>query len=189
VLAALAASGASSVVDLGCGEGKLLARLARDRRFSRIIGLDASARALERAADRLKLDIAGGPARERVQLLHGALTYRDARWKEAEAAVLVEVIEHLDLDRVPALTEVVFGAARPRTVIVTTPNAEHNVLFPSLPAGKFRHPDHRFEWTRAGFRDWADSVTARFGYQARFEGIGTDHEAHGPPTQMAVFSR
>ena len=189
VLAALAASGASSVVDLGCGEGKLLARLARDRRFARIIGLDASARALERAADRLKLDIAGGPARERIQLLHGALTYRDERWKEAEAAVLVEVIEHLDLDRVPALTAVVFGAARPKSVIVTTPNAEHNVLFPNLPAGRFRHPDHRFEWTRAEFRAWAGSVTARFGYQARFEGIGTDHEEHGPPTQMAVFSR
>lgn len=189
VLAALAASGASSVVDLGCGEGKLLARLARDRRFARIIGLDASACALERAADRLKLDIAGGPARERVQLLHGALTYRDARWKEAEAAVLVEVIEHLDLDRVPALAEVVFGAGRPRTVIVTTPNAEHNVLFPGLPAGKFRHPDHRFEWTRAEFRDWAAAVETRFGYRARFEGVGADHEVHGPPTQMAVFSR
>jgi 3' terminal RNA ribose 2'-O-methyltransferase Hen1 len=177
------------VVDLGCGEGKLLTRLARDRRFTRIVGLDASARALERASDRLKLDIASGPSRERVQLLHGALTYRDERWKDADAAVLVEVIEHLELDRVPALTEVVFGAARPKTVIVTTPNAEHNALFPNLPAGKFRHPDHRFEWRRAEFREWAAAVEARFGYRARFEGVGADDETHGPPTQMAVFSR
>ncbi|MGD9814491.1 MAG: 3' terminal RNA ribose 2'-O-methyltransferase Hen1 [Hyphomonadaceae bacterium] len=189
VLSALAATGATSVADLGCGEGKLLTRLVRDRRFTRIIGLDASTRSLERASDRLKLDIAGGASRERVKLLHGALTYRDERWKDVDAVVLVEVIEHLDLDRVPALTEVVFGAAKPKTVIVTTPNAEHNALFTNLPAGKFRHADHRFEWTREEFRAWVSRVEERFGYAARIEGIGADHEVHGPPTQMAVFTR
>jgi 3' terminal RNA ribose 2'-O-methyltransferase Hen1 len=189
VLGALASTGATSVADLGCGEGKLLTRLARDRRLTRIVGLDASTRSLERASDRLKLDIAGGASRERVNLLHGALTYRDERWKDVDAAVLVEVIEHLDLDRVPALTEVVFGTAGPKTVVVTTPNAEHNALFANLPAGKFRHPDHRFEWTRDEFRAWVSGVEERFGYAARIEGIGADHEVHGPPTQMAVFTR
>lgn len=189
VLGALASTGATSVADLGCGEGKLLTRLARDRRLTRIVGLDASTRSLERASDRLKLDIAGGASRERVSLLHGALTYRDERWKDVDAAVLVEVIEHLDLDRVPALTEVVFGTAGPKTVVVTTPNAEHNALFANLPAGKFRHPDHRFEWTRDEFRAWVSGVEERFGYVARIEGIGADHEVHGPPTQMAVFTR
>ncbi len=189
LLGALAATGATSVADLGCGEGKLLTRLVKERKLTRIIGLDASVRTLERASDRLKLDIAGGPARDRVQLLHGALTYRDDRWKDVDAAVLVEVIEHLDLDRVPALTEVVFGAAKPKTVIVTTPNAEHNALFANLPAGKFRHPDHRFEWTRAEFRDWVSGVEEKYGYGARIEGIGADHESYGPPTQMAVFTR
>lgn len=188
VIAALVAAGARSVVDLGCGEGKLLARLERDKKhFDCIIGLDASARALERAADRLKLHLAGGPSAERVKLLHGALTYRDVRWREADAAVLVEVIEHLDADRLPALAEAVFSNAL-KTVIVTTPNAEHNVLFPNLAAGAFRHPDHRFEWTREEFRAWAASVEARYGYRAVFSEIGAPDETHGAPTQMAVFT-
>ena len=189
VAAALAAAGAQTVADLGCGSGKLLSRLVRDRRFTRLIGLDASARALEEAARRLKLDLAGGPAAERVQLIHGALTYRDARWESADAAVLVEVIEHLDPDRLPALTQVVFGAARPKIVIVTTPNADYNALFPSLPAGALRHPDHRFEWTRAEFAGWVDEVKARFGYDASVTGIGSVDDARGAPSQMAVFSR
>ena len=189
VAAALAAAGAQTVADLGGGSGKLLARLVRDRRFTRLIGLDASARALDAAARRLKLDLAGGPAAERVQLIHGALTYRDARWEGADAAVLVEVIEHLDPDRLPALTQVVFGAARPKIVIVTTPNADYNALFPSLPAGALRHPDHRFEWTRAEFAGWVEEVKARFGYGASVSGIGSVDETRGAPSQMAVFSR
>jgi hypothetical protein len=121
--------------------------------------------------------------------MHGALTYRDVRWADADAAALVEVIEHLDADRLPALGKVVFGAARPKVVVVTTPNAEHNVLFPDLPAGKFRHADHRFEWTRAEFAAWANAVAAEYGYGVVFDGIGEAHETFGPPTQMAVFER
>jgi 3' terminal RNA ribose 2'-O-methyltransferase Hen1 len=187
VVEALAGAGAKVVADLGCGEGKLLARLARDRRFTRLFGVDASARALERGAERLKLNLAGGPATERVTLLHGALTYRDDRWKEADAAALVEVIEHLELDRLPALARVVFGAAHPKIVVVTTPNAEHNVLFQNLPSGRFRHPDHRFEWTRAEFRAWAEEIEERFGYTAKLSEIGAPHETYGAPTQLAVF--
>jgi 3' terminal RNA ribose 2'-O-methyltransferase Hen1 len=187
VMDALAKAGAKTVVDLGCGEGKLLARLASDRRFEELIGLDASVRSLERASERLKLNRAGGLSLERVKLLHGSLTYRDARWSKADAAVLVEVIEHVEPDRLPALAQVVFGAARPKFVIVTTPNAEHNVLFPDLAAGAFRHPDHRFEWTRAQFNDWASGIAARYGYAAEFSEIGAAHETHGAPTQMAFF--
>ncbi len=122
-------------------------------------------------------------------LLHGALTYRDERWHGTDAAVLAEVIEHLDADRLPALAAAVFGAARPRTVVVTTPNAEYNALFPTLPAGAFRHPDHRFEWTRAEFRTWAAGIEDRYGYRAAFSGIGPDYPEFGAPTQMAVFAR
>ena len=130
-----------------------------------------------------------GPAEGRVLLLHGALTYRDARWHGADAAVLAEVVEHLDPDRLPALAAVVFGAARPRAVVVTTPNAEYNALFPTLPAGAFRHPDHRFEWTRDEFRAWAAGIEERHGYRAAFSGIGEAHPELGAPTQMAVFAR
>lgn len=189
VVEALAATGAKFVTDLGCGEGKLLGRLMRDRRFERIIGLDASSRALEMARDRLKLDLAGGPQRERVTLLHGALTYRDERWAGADAVSLVEVIEHLDADRLPALEKAVFGVAQPKAIVVTTPNVEYNVLFEALAAGAFRHPDHRFEWTRPEFAAWADGVAQRHGYTVSYSGIGDMHPAHGAPTQMAVFTR
>jgi 3' terminal RNA ribose 2'-O-methyltransferase Hen1 len=189
VIESLGRAGAKTIADLGCGEGKLLARLVADKRFARIIGLDASVRSLERAAERLKLSLAGGPSAERVMLLHGALTYRDARWSEADAAVLVEVIEHVEPDRLPALAQVVFGATRPKVVIVTTPNVEHNVLFPNLAAGAFRHPDHRFEWTRAQFREWSKQIEARYGYTAQVSEIGAANDMHGAPTQMARFAR
>lgn len=189
VVDALKASGAKSIADLGCGEGKLLQRLVKERWVDRLVGVDAAARDLERAFRRLKLDVASGPRDERVQLLHGSLTYRDARWEDCDAAALVEVIEHLELDRLPALVKVVFGAARPATVVVSTPNAEYNSLFPNLAVGAFRHPDHRFEWTRAEFGNWCGEVAANHGYSFELRGIGAVDEQLGSPTQMAVFSR
>jgi 3' terminal RNA ribose 2'-O-methyltransferase Hen1 len=189
VTEALAASGATRIADLGCGEGNLLQRLVRDRRFQHLIGIDASTRSLERAAERLKLGEPGGPSDERIKLLHGALTYRDERWHDVDAAALVEVVEHFDLDRLPALANIVFGIARPKTVVVTTPNAEHNALFPNLATGSFRHPDHRFEWSRAAFRDWAAQICNGYGYKVTYADIGASHDVHGAPTQMAVFTR
>jgi len=180
--------GAWRVADLGCGEAKLLQRLATDRKFTRLIGLDASARELEKAARRLKLERAGAPV-ELITLRHVALTYRDARWNEIDAACLVEVIEHLDAERLPALEAVVFGHAKPRYVVITTPNAEHNALFAGVAPGAFRHPDHRFEWTRAEFRTWAEGVCERRGYSVEHAPIGAEDPTHGPPTQMAVFQR
>lgn len=189
VVEVLASKGARTIADLGCGEGTLVARLARDRRFEKIIGLDASSRALEKAADRLKLNRPGGPQEGRVTLLHGALTYRDSRWAEVDAATLVEVIEHLDEDRLPALAQVVFGAAHTKLVIVTTPNVEYNALFRELPSGTLRHADHRFEWTRAEFTTWSNGIAARFGYSVTLDEIGENNPEHGAPTQMAVFER
>jgi 3' terminal RNA ribose 2'-O-methyltransferase Hen1 len=197
VVAALQAAGARNamtnaamtIADLGCGEGKLLQRLIRERWAGRLIGLDPAARALEIAARRLKLHMAGGPPEGRVTLLHGSLTYRDARWAGADAAALVEVIEHLDPERLPLVERVVFGAARPAAVVVTTPNADYNALFPNLGPGALRHPDHRFEWTRAEFRAWADGIESRYGYKAAISGIGRKDETLGSPTQMAVFTR
>jgi 3' terminal RNA ribose 2'-O-methyltransferase Hen1 len=189
VAEALEATGAKVIADLGCGEGKLIRQLVRTRWAERLIGLDAGLRDLEWAAKRLKLDQPGGPPEGRVTLLHGALTYRDERWFGVDAAALVEVIEHLDEDRLPALAEVVFGQARPGAVVVTTPNAEYNVLFPKLAAGAFRHPDHRFEWTRAQFRDWVAEIERAYGYRAQFSDIGETHPELGAPTQMAVLTR
>ncbi len=189
VVDTLKASGASTIADLGCGEGKLLQRLVRERWVDSVVGVDAAARDLERASRRLKLDVAGGPPEGRVRLLHGSLTYRDARWESCDAAALVEVIEHLEPERLPALVKVVFGAARPATVVMSTPNADYNTLFPNLPAGALRHPDHRFEWTRSEFAAWCANVSRDHGYRFEIGGIGPVDTRLGSPTQMAVFSR
>jgi len=189
VSAALRASGAASVVDLGCGEGKLLRLLIDDKQFTRIVGMDVSHRALELAADRLHIDRMPEKRRARIQLLHGSLTYRDARLAGLDGAAVVEVIEHLDPPRLVAFERVVFEFARPRTVVLTTPNAEYNVRWPTLPAGRFRHRDHRFEWTRPQLHAWAASVSERFGYEVAFQSVGPDDPEVGPPTQMAVFTR
>ena len=188
VLETLKHCGAKRVLDLGCGEGKLLVMLMKDAHFEKLVGMDVSTQALERAAKRLHLD-RHPKRRERVSLLHGALTYRDDRLHGFDAAALVEVIEHLDAPRLRALEHVVFAHARPGCVIVTTPNREYNVRFESLPAGNFRHPDHRFEWGRSEFRTWAESVAAQFDYTVRFVSIGEADEVLGPPTQMAVFEQ
>jgi len=189
VLAALRASGARNVLDLGCGEGKLLRELVKDRQFERIVGLDVSIRTLESAQKCLKLDQLPERQTERIQLLHGSLMYRDKRLEGFDAAALVEVIEHLDPPRLAALERVVFEFARPKVVVLTTPNRDFNVMWESLPAGKFRHPDHRFEWTRTEFREWANRVAQANGYSVRFLAIGPEDQTAGSPTQMGVFER
>ncbi|MEU5111109.1 3' terminal RNA ribose 2'-O-methyltransferase Hen1 [Streptomyces longwoodensis] len=187
ILTALTESGAARVLDLGCGQGQLVQELLRDVRFTEVVGMDVSVRALTIAARRLKLDRMGERQAARVRLLQGSLAYTDNRLKGYDAAVLSEVVEHLDLPRLPALEYAVFGHARPRTVVVTTPNVEYNVRWESLPAGHVRHGDHRFEWTRAEFRAWAGAVAERHGYDVEFRPVGPDDPEVGPPTQLAVF--
>jgi 3' terminal RNA ribose 2'-O-methyltransferase Hen1 len=188
VQSALKESGARRVLDLGCGAGALLERLLRDD-YELILGADVSTRALDQAARRLRLDEMHDAQRSRIQLLQSPLTYRDQRLRGFDAAVLVEVIEHLDPPRLAALEQNVFASARPTTVLVTTPNSEYNATWASLPAGEFRHPDHRFEWTREEFGTWAAAVSERHGYAVRHVPIGPEDAALGSPTQMAVFSR
>jgi 3' terminal RNA ribose 2'-O-methyltransferase Hen1 len=185
----LKGSAAARVADLGCGEGRLVSLLLGEPSVARVLGVDVSHRALERAAQRLHLDTMPDRQRERVDLLQSSLTYADQRLAGLDAAVLMEVIEHVDPPRLGALEQTVFGAARPGTVVVTTPNAEHNVRFAGLGPGAMRHPDHRFEWTRPEFRDWAAGVAGRRGYQARFLPVGPDDPEVGPPTQLVVFTR
>ncbi len=187
VLAALKQSGAARVLDLGCGEGKLLRLLLAEKQFTEVAGLEVSHRSLQRAAERLRLERMPEAQRRRLQLWHGSLMYRDERLNGFDAAALVEVIEHLDPPRLAAMERVVFAHARPRTVVITTPNAEYNVKFETLSAGSFRHRDHRFEWTRAEFQSWAERVARAHGYTARFSQIGEVDASLGGPSQMAVF--
>ena len=189
VLTVLRDIGATKVLDLGCGEGRLIGRLLDEPSIRSITGLDVSHRALETARRRLRLDRLPTQQRERVNLLHGSLTYTDRRLSGYDAAVAAEVIEHIDPTRLDAFEEAVFGTAKPNTVIITTPNAEYNVVFDGLPGGAFRHKDHRFEWTRGQFQDWSTQVADRRKCQVRFQDIGPAHPSHGAPTQMAVFTR
>ncbi|MGL6074554.1 MAG: 3' terminal RNA ribose 2'-O-methyltransferase Hen1 [Fimbriiglobus sp.] len=182
----ITATGARKVLDLGCGEGKLLKRLRQNRQFEEIVGVDVSISALEIAARRLKLE---GEEMDRVKLLHGSLMYRDERFAGYDAATVVEVIEHLDPPRLTAFERVVFEFARPRHVVITTPNQEYNATWETLSAGEFRHADHRFEWTRAEFQTWATNLAEKYGYQATFHPIGPESPTLGSPTQAAVFKK
>jgi 3' terminal RNA ribose 2'-O-methyltransferase Hen1 len=189
VFSVLKTCGAARVLDLGCGEGRLLRRLLADRQFTDIVGMDVSGRVLDRAESRLKLDRFPPMQRERIRLVHGSLMYRDSRLLGFDAAAVMEVIEHLDPPRLHAFERVLFESARPATIAVTTPNAEYNVRWPSLPTGQFRHPDHRFEWTRPEFQAWATDIASRFAYAVEFRPVGDEDPQVGPPTQMAVFAR
>ncbi|QFZ19135.1 methyltransferase [Saccharothrix syringae] len=188
VVAELKAAGARRVLDLGCGGGALLRALLREPEFTEVLGVDVSARALAVAARALRLDELPERQRARVALRQSWLTYADPALAGYDAAVLMEVVEHLDPDRLPALEHAVFTVARPRVVLVTTPNVEYNELFEGLPAGQLRHADHRFEWTRAEFRDWAAGVADRRGYAVRHLPVGPEDAERGAPTQLAVFT-
>lgn len=188
VTEAIAALRPASVIDLGCGHGKLLERLLRRTKIPEILGMDVSSRSLEIAAERLER-IPAAKREGRLKLFLGSLIHRDPRLHGHDVAALVEVIEHLDPDRLASLEEVVFAAASPRHVFVTTPNREYNVLMDGLRPGALRHGDHRFEWTRAEFQEWAERVAAAHGYEVTLEALGEEHPEHGPPSQMAVFAR
>ena len=181
----LKSSGAAQVADLGCGEGKLVRRLLKEPQFSKILAMDVSIEALARAE--LALDRLHHKKREKVELLQGSLLYDDERLHEVEAACLVEVIEHLEPDRLARVAHNLFRRIRPRTLVVTTPNRDYNVLWETLQEGRFRHPDHRFEWSRQEFQEWVERV--KHDYDVSISGLGEEHPEFGSPSQMAVFQR
>lgn len=184
MLTRLRAHAARSVLDLGCGPGPLLERMLDDERLERIVGLDLSLSALQG----LKARLTDARGLERLVLLHGSFTEQDPRLTGFDAAVMLETIEHIAPEDLSKVERAVFRQHRPRVVIITTPNVEHNVVF-GLRPGRRRHRDHRFEWPRAKFSAWARGVAARSGYQASLAEIGWRHPIHGAPTQMAEFHR
>jgi 3' terminal RNA ribose 2'-O-methyltransferase Hen1 len=189
VVTALREVGAQRIADLGCGQGTLVRALLKEAWVDRVVGVDVSWRSLETAARRLRLDEMPPRQRARVDLWQGALTYRDRRLRDFDAVAVVEVIEHIDPPRLGAFEDALFGDARPRVAVVTSPNVEYNPLFDGMPQGRLRHKDHRFEWSRAEFAAWCDGIGSRHGYSVDVTGIGPVDELRGSPTQMAVFTR
>ena len=189
VMGAVREVGGGRVVDLGCGEGRLLQRLVTEPAVTEVLGVDVSVGALERAHKRLRLDEKSERRRERISLLQGALTYRDQRVQGFDVATVVEVVEHLDSERLDVFADVVFGDAAPGAVVLTTPNREYNANFERLGANGLRHGDHRFEWSRDEFAAWTRSIDDRYGYSCEISGIGPIDPVLGEPTQMAVFRR
>ena len=188
VVDALKAAGATSVIDMGCGEGNLLQLLIKEKACARIAGMDVSVSTLERAHRQLKIDRMPDIQKNRISLFQSSLTYKDHRYSGYDAAAVVEVIEHLDQSRLAAFEQVLFGAAKPPLVVVTTPNIEYNENYESLKEGSLRHGDHRFEWTREEFRQWGDKVAEKHGYVVRYSDVGDEDETRGTPTQMGVFT-
>jgi 3' terminal RNA ribose 2'-O-methyltransferase Hen1 len=189
IVAALKSCDARRVLDLGCGDGKLLQALLADPYFTAIVGVDVSQHALEVARRRLHLDCLPARQQGRLTLWQGSLLYRDQRLSGYDAAVMAEVIEHLDPPRLAACERVVFADAQPTSVILTTPNVEYNPRFTALPTGAFRHRDHRFEWSRAEFAAWAHAVAERYGYTVRLLPVGPEDPSVGAPTQLGLFRR
>jgi len=187
VLLALLESHAESVLDLGCGTGELLLRLVEEKQFKRIVGIDSSREALAEARAQLARHD-NVPAVRRISLQQASFTCWDEELSGFDAAVLLETIEHVESHRLSAVEQAVFAGCRPQTIVITTPNQEYNVLH-GIPPGAFRHPEHRFEWTRAKFRNWAEGVAGRNGYRARFDDVGAVDRVLGGSTQMATFSR
>ncbi|MCT9000217.1 methyltransferase domain-containing protein [Chelativorans intermedius] len=183
VCAAVRQCRARSVLDLGCGDGELLTRLAAEPRIERILGVDLCRASLERARDRLARVETGGA---QVALIHGCLTKAGSRLAGFDCAVLVETIEHVAPERLSSLERAIFSRMRPGRVVVTTPNAEFNPLL-GVPPHRFRHPDHRFEWDRERFRRWAAGTAARHGYGVACHDVAGCHPRLGGASQMAVF--
>ncbi|WP_036043937.1 3' terminal RNA ribose 2'-O-methyltransferase Hen1 [Leptospira alstonii] len=181
-------SGAERVLDLGCGEGKLIRHLMKQKQFSEIVGIDVSYSELLKAKERLKFEEMAPKQKERVKLIQGSLTYKDNRLEGYDAAAVVEVIEHLDLNRLDAFEKVIFQCAKPKTVILTTPNKEYNVVWETLDSEEMRHDDHRFEWTRKEFEDWSSRIGLEYNYRVELLPVGDEVESVGAPSQMAIFT-
>jgi len=181
-------SGAVNVLDLGCGEGKLIRQLIKQKQFTQIVGMDVSYNQLIKAKERLHFDEMSPKQKERINFFQGSITYKDKRLEGFDAAAVVEVIEHLDLNRLKAFERVLFEFAKPKTIVLTTPNKEFNIMWEKLDVDEMRHDDHRFEWTRKEFAEWANKIGQMYHYQVELLPIGEEVENAGTPSQMAIFT-
>lgn len=182
-------SGANTILDLGCGEGKLIRKLLKHKQFTQITGTDVAYSELMKAKEKLHYDEMAPKQKEKLNLFQSSLTYRDKRFEGFDAAAVIEVIEHLDLNRLKTFERVLFEFAKPQTIILTTPNKDYNVTWESMENDDMRHDDHRFEWTRQEFSDWATHTADTHGYKVEIFQIGEEAEGLGGASQMGIFRK
>ena len=180
----LSSRGARTVLDLGCGSGSLLYRLAGNAEFERIVGLEQSGVSIRQARLNLESWLQADP--DRIRLVTGSYSEAQPELAGFDVAAMVETIEHVNPSELSKVELAVFGGMRPTFLFMTTPNREYNPLFDLAP-GEFREEDHKFEWDRMKFRQWASGVAKRNGYNVSFGGIGDLHPDVGHPTQTAAF--
>ena len=170
----------SIVIDMGAGEGKLTEQLAQIKTIDKLYAVDPSNAALMKMTKRFSdAEFSVTPT-----IQWGSLYYEEDNFRKADVFILCEVIEHINEDRLPQLMHLITDTYAPKSIIITTPNAEYNRVYELQ---QMRHDDHRFEWTRAQFKAWCSKVSPQ--YELHFEGIGVEHPAYGTPTQMCVMTR
>lgn len=190
-----------SVTDLGCGDGRLLNWIKTVPQLGVANFIDIDYPLLESQLEYRFTPVFGEvffgrPQSKKplnVKVYCGNLLENPDERLDADCFIMVEVIEHLIQEDVDRAEQIVFGHFQPKMVIITTPNSEFNVLLrqPDEPTDKFRHWDHKFEWTREEFNDWCKGVCSRYPYSFTLDGVGhlDGSEPHGPCTQIAVFKR
>ena len=188
------------MADFGCAEGKFIPRIKKLPFLTHLYAVDSKKEVLDEYcvlnATPLPWDLLFGRFTPlEVSIIHADVTIKDPRFQGLDAVSCIELIEHMELRQLEAFTDTLFGFFRPRVVIITTPNSEFNVFFPQLEDGKFRHWDHKFEWTRSEFQSWGNHVCLRYGYKVFFDGVGIqpfNTESYGDVgfcTQIAIFER
>ena len=183
----------SEVCDLGCGSGKLLEQLKAARCTRLLIGVDLDKPALDEAWERCEADFQDYHFRRTQEsamylYLGSILCPSPSLPFQLQCVTLCEVIEHVTLLQVPALTDLIFRFINPKYAIVTTPNSDFNVVFRH---SGFRHPDHKFEWSRQEFAGWIQTVCSQYGYEVmELTGVGEKPGTDiGFCTQIVVLRR
>ncbi|MET7671167.1 methyltransferase domain-containing protein [Micromonospora luteifusca] len=184
--------GVRKALDVGCAQGEFeLAALRRwPQKATEFHGIDPDTDAVRSGLEQLDREL-DDRLRSRARLDVAEVADLPHLWADHDAVVAIEVIEHLDEPTLELFARLVFRELSPPTVVLTTPNAEYNVLFPEdHPSGRprVRHPGHHFEWTRSEMRRWIAAHAAPAGYRAALRGIGEAHPMYGPPTQLWVLS-
>ena len=194
------------LVDIGANNCEFLYRLRNNggmRHLREAIALDIDESELEWNSRKTEPLNIGHLLKEHVRRFYPLDVYHiagsvgdiDKRLENVDAVTAIELIEHLHPDTLKAFPEVVFAHMRPKLAVITTPNRDFNVLFPNF-EGPFRHWDHKFEFTRNEFKEWALEIVGKYTeYQVTFDGVGEQplhiesEEDLGFCSQIATFIR